>query len=136
MQAFAMAQQQQQQQQQGRAFPRIAPLSEVLTADEVDRLLEDPEVRNRLLQHLPEEARSEDELRRTARTPQFRSALRTLTGALVSSNYNTIIANFGLDPSAGAEALARGDPVRAFLLALQAQTRAQESEAASKDANT
>jgi hypothetical protein len=51
-------------------------------------------------------------------------ALTSLTGALNSDNYGTVLANFGLSPGAGAEFLARGDNVAAFLAAIQAEADA------------
>ena len=47
-------------------------------------------------------------------------APRALTGALHSDSFNMILANFRLDPREGRAALAAGDPVEAFLHAVQA----------------
>ena len=129
-------QQQQQQQQQQQYQPLIAPLTDILTADDVAPLLEDSDVVNRLLPHLPEGQQNLEELRRTIRSPQFRSTLRTLTSALLSDNYNTVMANFGLDPASGSDALAQGNPILAFLQAIQAQadsTQGSASNGASKE---
>lgn len=41
------------------------------------------------------------------RSPQLRSTLGSLTGALQTENFNSIMSNFGLDPTRGADALAR-----------------------------
>ena len=60
-------------------------------------------------------------------SPQYQQTLASLTSALQSENYNSIFANFGLDPAAGAEALARGNGVEAFLAALEAQAGASTS---------
>lgn len=51
------------------------------------------------------------------RSPQVMQCLQRLTAALAEdgSSFNSIIANFQLEPSDGGEALARGDPIEAFL---------------------
>ena len=118
-------------QQQQQVQPVIAPLSDLLSSNDVGPLLEDDAVVAALLPHLPEGQQTAEELRRTLSTPQFRSTLRTLTSALMSDNYNSVMANFGLDPTAGSEALAQGNPVLAFLQAVQAQ--AEPGPGASKN---
>ncbi len=50
--------------------------------------------------------------------------MSSLSSALSTENYGSVMANFGLDPAAGAAALARGDNVAAFLAAVQAQADA------------
>ena len=126
MAAFASSplgqQAQQQQQMQQMAQPLIAPLSEVVTNDDVAPLLSSPEIIAALLPLLPEGQQTEEELRATIRTPQFRSTLRTLTSALLSDNVNSIFANFGLNAADGGDAMAQGNPILAFLQALQAQS--------------
>ena len=114
------AQQQQQQQQLG-PRPTIVPLNNVITSESFEEMLADPNIVNELLQFLPEGQQTEEELRETILCPQMQQSLRSLTGALLSDNYNAGLANFGLNPADGSEALLQGDPVRAFLLALQAQ---------------
>ena len=118
---------QQQQQQQQFIQPLIAPLSDVVTEAEVAPLLADPEIVAALLPLLPEGQQTEEELRTTIRTPQFRSTLRTLSSALMSDNVNSIFANFGLNAVDGGDAMAQGNPILAFLQALQAQTDREES---------
>jgi 26S proteasome regulatory subunit N13 len=118
--AMFQAQQQQQQQQLG-PRPTIVPLNSVITSESFEEMLADPNVVNELLQFLPEGQQTEEELRQTISCPQMQQSLRSLTGALLSDNYNAVLANFGLNPADGSEALLQGDPVRAFLLALQAQ---------------
>ena len=126
MAAFASSplgqQAQQQQQMQQMAQPLIAPLSEVVTNDDVAPLLSSPEIIAALLPLLPEGQQTEVELRATIRTPQFRSTLRTLPSALLSDNVNSIFANFGLNAADGGDAMAQGNPILAFLQALQAQS--------------
>jgi hypothetical protein len=87
------------------------------------------------------------------RSPQLQQALGSLTSALQSDNFETVFANFNLQPADGAEAINVGDgvfcafrgwfdyyfqvcvcacvlaAVRAFLLAIQAQV---DREAASR----
>ena len=56
-------------------------------------------------------------------SPEFQNALGSLTSALQTNNFNTVFANFGLDPMDGAEQMARGDGVGAFVRALEARAR-------------
>jgi len=112
---------QQAQQQQQMFQPLIAPLSDVVTNDDVAPLLSSPEIIEALLPLLPEGQQTEAELRATIRTPQFRATLRTLTAALMSDNVNSIFANFGLNAADGGDAMAQGNPILAFLQALQSQ---------------
>ena len=53
-----------------------------------------------------------------------RSSLRCTS----EDNYNAVMANFGLDPTAGSEALARGQNVSAFLDSIQASEGKEEEE--------
>ena len=84
----------------------------------------------RLLPLLPEEQRNPDELRSLVRSPQFQQALGSLSSALhTPDNFNSVFANFGLDPADGAQALASGDSTGAFLAALMQQAaRARQAE--------
>ena len=90
----------------------------------VDALLGDPAVRAALRPLLPDGRQTDAELELTLRggggDPRIRQAMRALTGALHSDSFNMIMANFRLDPRAGMAALAAGDPVEAFLRAVQA----------------
>ena len=121
----AMFQAQQQQQQQMGPRPTIVPLNSVVTSEAFEELLSDSNIVQELLQFLPEGQQNEEELRQTISCPQMQQSLRSLTGALLSDNYNAVLANFGLNPADGNEALVQGDPIRAFLLALQAQADRQ-----------
>merc|ERR1719473_401921 len=88
---------------------RGTPLELTLAPDEVLRsgVLDDPAVQARLLPLLPEEQRNPDELRSLVRSPQFQQALGSLSSALhTPDNFNSVFANFGLDPADGAQALA------------------------------
>ena len=46
-----------------------------------------------------------EQLEAIIRSPQLRSTLASLTGALQTDSFNSIVSNFGLDPSPGLEAL-------------------------------
>ena len=77
-------------------------------------MLDDPAVQARLLPLLPEEQRTAGELRSLVRSPQFQQALGSLSSALHNpDNFNSVFANFGLDPADGAQALAGGDAMGA-----------------------
>ncbi len=114
MNLAGMAQQQQQQQ--------AVPLTEVVNADEVLRsgMLRDPAVQEQLVPLLAEGQQTPEQLEAIMRSPQLRSTLASLTGALQTDNFNSIMSNFGLDASRGMEALAAGNNIEAFLQALLA----------------
>jgi len=97
-------------------------LHEVVTPSAISSLLENEEVRNRLLQELPEEQRSAEFLESCLRSPQVQQTLRSLTAALLPDDnnsmdgYQSVLANFHLDASDGQKALAEGkSPIQAFL---------------------
>lgn len=97
------------------------PLAEFASSDIIDEsgILDDPAVVERLVALLPEGQRTEDKLRENIRSPQVAQCLQRLTSALVDedgSAFNSIIANFQLDPSDGTGALlSSGNPIEAFL---------------------
>merc|ERR1719152_640433 len=111
---------------------RGTPLELVLSADDLlsSGVLDDPAVQARLMPLLPKEQRNPSELRSLVRSPQFQQALGTLSSALSTpDNFNSVFANFGLDPSAGATAMATGDGTGAFLAAIEQQAQSStESE--------
>eukprot|EP00903_Cladosiphon_okamuranus_P022669 g20862.t2 len=115
-------------------------LNDVVDADKIEemRLLDDPETQRVLLPLLPEGQQTVEELRETIRTPQLQQALQSLGQALHSDNFNNIMSSFELDPSnpQSSEAMARGDPVDAFLKAMmhsaEAKKEREAAEAASK----
>ena len=75
-------------------------------------------IQQELLSHLPEGLQNNAELIETLRSPQLQQALGALTGALQTDNFNAVFANFGLDPAAGAESLARGNGVQVYCLGM------------------
>lgn len=109
-----------QQQQQPRAS-----LGAVLRGSNLDEFLAEGGHED-LEQLLPEQ--TTEELRQTARTPQFSQAVGRLNNALQTSNYNALLSNFGLNPAAGASEMQRGDGTGAFLQAIQ--TEADNASAA------
>merc|ERR1719232_1613086 len=82
--------------------------------------MNDPAAVERLVALLPENQRSEDMLRENLRSPQVAQCLQRLTAALSegAASFNSILANFQLDPSDGAAAQLAGNPVEAFLQCL------------------
>ncbi|GBG24864.1 Proteasomal ubiquitin receptor ADRM1-like [Hondaea fermentalgiana] len=100
---------------------RTPPLNEIYRASELLPMLEDPAIRDELMQFLPEDRQTDQELRYSLSSPQVRQAFAMLSHALQSDNFNSVMTNFGLDPMAGAAELQRGDGIGAFLRALQAK---------------
>lgn len=111
---------------------QAAPLTEVVNAEEVLRsgILRDPAVQEQLIPLLAEGQQTPEQLEAIMRSPQLRSTLASLTGALQTDNFNSIMSNFGLDASRGMEALAAGNNVEAFLQALLALQQQQQPPAA------
>lgn len=107
------------------------PLGAVLRGTQLDEAVRDiarSEDAEDLVRHLPEGCRSVEELQSTTSSPQFSQAVGRLSAALQSDSYNAVVANFGLDPSAGAESLARGQNVSAFLDSVQASAENEEEQ--------
>jgi len=110
-------------------------LHEVVTPGAVSSLLANEEVRNRLMQELPEEQRSAEFLESCLRSPQVQQTLRSLTSALLPDDngsmdgYHSVLANFQLDASDGQKALSEGkSPIQAFLDCLLASVEKENSE--------
>jgi len=93
------------------------PLVDLATSENISAsgILDDPAVRRRLTEALPEGQRGDAELEEHLRSPQVRQALRTLTSLVAGDSFNSVIANFQLNAADGASAMAAGNPIRAFL---------------------
>jgi len=98
------------------------PLQELVTPASISALLEDEDVKKRLLELLPEDQRSEEFLEENLRSPQVQQTLRSLTAALLPDDtgsmdgYHSVLANFQMAEGAQ-EALQNNsnNPVQAFL---------------------
>jgi hypothetical protein len=113
-------------------------LQDVVTPDAISELLANEEVKNRLLQELPEEQRSLEHLEENLRSPQVQQTLRSLTSALIPDDngsmdgYHSVLANFQLDAAAGQQTLTEtNNPIQAFLDCVLASVDKKEEE--SKD---
>jgi hypothetical protein len=120
---------------------RGPPLHEIVTHEAIDRILQDPDVRQRLMEFLPEEQRGDEAaLAENLKSPQIQSTLRTLTQTLLPddaldlSGYASLIANFQLDPQDGQDILMRqGDPIAAFLeCVVKSAEREQQQQPSTK----
>ncbi|KAE8985107.1 hypothetical protein PF010_g21176 [Phytophthora fragariae] len=109
------------------AQPKPVSLTKLLSANNVASILDDPTCVEALTPHLPEGSQTPAELRATLRSPQLRQSIGSLVSALQTGNFNAVMANFGLDPSAGAAKLAYGDGVGALLAAIQAWADQQDA---------
>ncbi|GMF21295.1 unnamed protein product [Phytophthora lilii] len=94
--------------------PKPVSLTKLLSADNMSSIFDDPACVEALLPHLPEGSQTPAELRATVsltilRSPQLRQSIGSLVSALQTGNFNAVMANFGLDPAAGAAKLAFGD---------------------------
>jgi hypothetical protein len=110
-------------------------LHEVVTPSALSSLLENEEVRNRLMQTLPEEQRSVEFLESCLRSPQVKQTLRSLTAALLPDDngsmegYHSVLANFQLDASGGQKALEQGQsPIQAFLDCVLTSVQKEKTE--------
>eukprot|EP01137_Pigoraptor_chileana_P034031 Opistho-2@25946 len=89
-------------------------LSAVLTPEAIVPLLANPEARERLLRHIPDNLpRSPEELRNLLHSPQFTQALHSFNAALQSGQLAPMMSQFGVDNAPPG--------VEAFLRALQQQ---------------
>ena len=109
------------------------PLSEIASASAIEAsgILDDPAVRQRLIDLLPEHQRTEEDLRENIRSPQVQQSLDTLTSALAGdmAAFQDVIVNFHMNPEDGAVALASGNPIQAFLDCLIASVEREGKEA-------
>lgn len=97
------------------------PLSELASTAIIEEsgILSDPATVARLVALLPEGQQTESQLRENIRSPQVAQCLQRLTAALTeegAEGFNSIIANFQLNPSDGAQS--GGNPIEAFLQCL------------------
>ena len=104
------------------------PLNAILRGADLEAFAKENNDDEDLIRHLPDGLQTAEELVETTTSPQFAQAVGRLSGALQSDNYNAVMANFGLDPTAGSEALARGQNVSAFLDSIQASEGKEEEE--------
>mmetsp|Transcript_8304 Transcript_8304/g.15645 ORF Transcript_8304/g.15645 Transcript_8304/m.15645 type:complete len:453 (+) Transcript_8304:155-1513(+) len=106
-----------------RQLPPGPPLSQVVTAENVleSGILDNEQVKQKLISLLPENQQSEERLLENLRSPQVRQCLNALSAALCDDqgtsmdNFNSILANFQLRPEDGAIAMMAGNPIQAFL---------------------
>ena len=104
------------------------PINAVVNNDRVKALIEKPEVQAALLPMLPEGMQTVEELRATLNTPQFQMALRRLSAACVSGQYNDIVSNFQLNHADGAAEAMQGNLIGAVIAAIAAKAE-RECEA-------
>ncbi len=95
------------------------PLHEVASIDAINEsgILNDDEIKNKLIALLPEGQKTEEKLMENLRSPQVAQCFKSLTAALNDdvSSFNSILANFQLNPEDGAAAMIAGNPIQAFL---------------------
>ena len=118
-----------------RPRPVLVPFTEVLNQEKVRELVERPEVQAELLPLLPEGRQTAEELRETLSSPQFQVALRRLSAACMSGQYNDVMSNFRLNPSDGAEHLMQGNGIAAVVAALVARAQREGRGAGSSSAD-
>jgi len=121
------------QQQQSASNP--PGLNEIVTADAISGLLANEDVRQRLMEQLPEEQRTPEFLEENLRSPQVQQTLRSLTAALLPDDngsmdgYHSVLANFQLDAADGQKALSSGQsPIQAFLDCVLASVQKEKAE--------
>jgi len=120
------------------------PLSAVVTPENVieSGILNDENIKAKLIEMLPENQRTEDRLIENLRSPQVQQCLKSLTAALCDGegsmdSFNSILANFQLRPEDGAIAMASGNPVQAFLdCVLKSVQREKDEKVAKEDGDT
>jgi 26S proteasome regulatory subunit N13 len=115
-------------------------LAQVVTPAAIGQLLENEQVKNRLMELLPEEQRSPEHLEENLRSPQVQQTLRSLTAALLPDDegsmdgFYSVLANFSLDPADGQAALVANNPIQAFLDCVLAKVQKDEATATSATA--
>jgi hypothetical protein len=101
-------------------FAQPISFMEVLSSDATQSLLCSPDVRAALLPLLPDGHWTEEELDATLKCAQLKSAARAFTRAAKVGDPLELFAMLDLDVADGAEALEKGDFVRAVLDAIDA----------------
>jgi|AntRauTorckE5430_2_1112549.scaffolds.fasta_scaffold00246_8 hypothetical protein len=107
----------------GSQQPPGPPLSEVVTPENIleSGILDNEQVKAKLIELLPDDQRSEEHLMENLRSPQVKQCLKSLSAALCDDeggsmdSFNSILANFQLRPEDGAIAMMSGNPIQAFL---------------------
>jgi len=119
----------------GSSGPKAGPPLDAFASTNIveeSGILEDEAVRTRLMELLPDGQQTEDGLRENLTSPQVRATLRSLTQAVASDSFNSVLANFQLQPEDGALSLMMGNPIQAFLDCLlkqiQREKEAKENE--------
>ncbi|KAK2192539.1 hypothetical protein NP493_28g06043 [Ridgeia piscesae] len=96
-------------------------LAVAITPDAMIPILANPQIQQQLLPFLPEGEslpKTEEELRNTVKSPQFKQAMSSFSAALASGQLGPLMGQFGLGEEV-ANAAAQGD-VEAFVKAMQA----------------
>ncbi|KAL4217766.1 adhesion regulating molecule 1 [Mactra antiquata] len=104
-------------------------LSQALNPESMIPILANSEVQERLIQYLPEGEvlpKSEEELRATVTSPQFKQALSSFSSALQSGQLGPLMTQFGLGEDV-ANAAAQGD-LEGFVKAMQARQDKKEKK--------
>ena len=109
-------------------FAQPITFEELLAGESAAALLADPNVRAELIDLLPEEQQTDEELSSTLSTAQLKAAARLFTRATKSSHAAELFMMLGLDRADGAAALEEGDHVRALLDAIETQALLRRAE--------
>jgi hypothetical protein len=104
------------------------PLNAILRGSDLEDFAKENGDDEDLTRHLPDGLQNAEELVETMASPQFSQSVGRLSAALQGDNYNAVMANFGLNASAGSDALARGQNVSAFLDSIQDSEGKEEDE--------
>jgi 26S proteasome regulatory subunit N13 len=112
------------------------PLSEIVTPAAITSLLDNDDIKNRLMELLPEEQRNVASLQENLRSPQVQQTLRSLTSALLPDDdgnmdgFYSVLANFSLDPADGQASMIAQNPIQAFLDCVLAKVEKDKASAA------
>ncbi|XP_045180985.2 proteasomal ubiquitin receptor ADRM1-B-like isoform X1 [Mercenaria mercenaria] len=104
-------------------------LGQALSPESMIPILANADVQQRLTQYLPEGEvlpKSEEELRATISSPQFKQALSSFSSALQSGQLGPLMTQFGLGEDV-ANAAAQGD-LEAFVKAMQARQKSKDDK--------